>query len=314
MKRALITRLAAGLALAGGLAAAQPCAAAEQDTAAALAAAEARDGIASPKLLPVIERLAAERLTEGALGEAAVLRRRGLTIAIAAYGCDSPRAAGAMAALAMLDIDRRHYLDAEPLLIVAAQVFETAGDGAALAETDAGLARIALARGRVRGAETWARHAVDLATRNPGKNGDEALRALGAVLTSDKRFEEAERVLTEALAQARGKPDEPRALSLLGNLELRRDRPERALRWLEQAAALDRGQLGPTHPFIADDLYDVGLAYEALQRDADARRMFDAAIAVLERGAGRDTSRVAYAEIELSRVYRRAGDKQAADA
>src|SRR5260370_41568628 len=85
----------------------------------ALAEGEAHDGRTSPYLLPVIEELAQAQLRDGALGEAAALRRRALDIAIAAVGCDSASAAQAMAALAMLGIDRRPYLGGEPLLIVA---------------------------------------------------------------------------------------------------------------------------------------------------------------------------------------------------
>src|SRR5260221_6714979 len=88
----------------------------------ALAAGEVHDGKTSPYLLPVIEELAQANLREGALGEAAALRRRALDIAIAAFGCDSASAGEAMAALALIHIDRRRYLDAEPLLIIAEHV------------------------------------------------------------------------------------------------------------------------------------------------------------------------------------------------
>src|SRR6266566_2469523 len=88
----------------------------------ALAAAEAREGKTSPYLLPVIEQLAQFRLREGDLGEAAALRRRALDIAIRRFGSASAGAAEAMAALAAVEIDRRRYLDAEPLLIIAGNV------------------------------------------------------------------------------------------------------------------------------------------------------------------------------------------------
>src|SRR5260370_38908422 len=65
----------------------------------ALAAGEADDGRTSPYLLPVIEELAQAQLRDGALSEAAALRRRALDIAIAAFGCDSAGAAQPMAAL-----------------------------------------------------------------------------------------------------------------------------------------------------------------------------------------------------------------------
>src|SRR6266852_2925681 len=134
----------------------------------ALAAAEAHDGRTSPYLLPVIEELAQAQLRDGALGEAAALRRRALDIAVAAFGCDSASAAEAMAALALIDIDRRRYLDAEPLLIIAERVLATrvAADQPALATIYAGLARIALARGEIPPAEAWASRALAIAKRN----------------------------------------------------------------------------------------------------------------------------------------------------
>ena len=287
----------------------------------ALAAAEARDGKTSPYLLPVIEQLAQARLNEGALGEAAALRRRALAIAITAFGCDSASAAEAMVALALVHIDRRRYLDAEPLLIIAEGVLadRVAADHPALATILAGLARLALARGDTKPAEAWATRALAIARRNPHGRSAEALRTLGAVLTAEKRFAEAEQVLAEALAQDRARHgadgvDTARSLSQLANLYLRQGRAGAALPLFQEAAAIDQSRLGPAHPTIADDLHDLGLAYAALHRADAARAAFIAAINILERGAGRETPRVAYAELELSRLYRQAGDDAAAEA
>ena len=284
----------------------------------ALAAAEAQNGVASPRLLPVIAKLAQAHQRDGALGDAAMLRRRALDIAIATFGADSVEAAEAMAALAMLDIDRRRYLDAEPLLIIAHGLLKdrASADQRAVAMIDAGLARITLARGKLNPAERWARHAVAAAqAAAPGRSA-EALRTLGAVLTAEERFDEAERVLNEAVSRDREQrgadaADTARSLSQLGNLYLRAGRAKKALPPLEEATAIDQQRLGPTHPFIADDLHDLGLAYEALHRGEEAHRAFVAAIAVLDRGAGRDTPRVAYVEIELSHLDRQRGDTAA---
>ncbi|HEV2334779.1 MAG TPA: tetratricopeptide repeat protein [Stellaceae bacterium] len=286
-----------------------------------LAAAEAHEGRASPQLLPVIEKLALARLRDGALDDAAALRRRALKIALAASGNDSPSAAQAMAALALTDIDRRRYLDAEPLLIIAARVLgaQGAADQPRVAAIYAGLARIALARGDTRPAEAWASRSVEIARRNPGGRSAEPLRALGAVLIAAGRFTEAARVLDEALAEDRKQhgadgEDTARSLSQLANLDLRDGKPGDALALIEEATAIDQQRLGAAHPFIADDLHDLGLAYEALKRIDAARDAFIAAIQVLERGAGKETPRVAYAELELSRLYRQQGNERAADA
>ena len=250
----------------------------------ALAAEEAQDGGTSPYLLPIIEELAQAQRRDGALGEAAALRRRALDIAVAAFGCDSASAAAAMAALAFIDIDRRRYLDAEPLLIAAERVLtaRVAADHPAMATVFAGLARVALARGEIQPAEAWASHALAMAKRNPHGRSAEALRTL--------------------------------SLAQLGKLYLRQGKPGEALPLIEEAAAIDQGRLGPTHPFIADDLHDLGLAYDALARGDEAHRALIAALSILERGAGRETPRVAYVEIELSRLYRQAGKDAAAEA
>src|SRR5712691_5483869 len=163
----------------------------------ALGAEEAHEGGASPYLLPVLEELAQAHRQGGALGEAAALRRRALDIAVAAFGCDSASAAQAMTALALLDIERRRYLDAEPLLIVAERVLATRvdADHPAMATLSAGLARIALARGDMKPALAWATAGLAIARRNPHPLG-----LLEALLGGKGG---AERVLTEALAQDR---------------------------------------------------------------------------------------------------------------
>jgi tetratricopeptide repeat protein len=287
----------------------------------ALARAEAREGKASPYLLPVIEQLAQVQLREGALGEAASLRRRALVIAAKKFGGASASAAEAMAALAAVEIDRRRYLDAEPLLIVAglALAGRVAPDQPVMVTILAGRARIALARGETGPAEVFARRAVEMARHNPHRRSTEALRALGAALTTQKRFNEAERVLGEALAQDREQHgaegiDTSRSLSQLAQLYLRQQKPERALPLIQEAIAIDQRRLGPAHPFIADDFYDLGLGYDAMRRPDAALRALTAALAVLERGAGRETVRVAYAELELARIYREQGRTEEAEA
>ena len=287
----------------------------------ALAAGETHDGRTSPYLLPVIEELAQAQLRDGALGEAVALRRRALDIAVAAFGCDSASAAEAMAALALTDIDRRRYLDAEPLLIIAERVLaiRVAADHPAMATIFAGLARIALARGDTKPAEIWASRALALARRNPHGRSAEPLRTLGAVLVAEERFEEAEPVLAEAVAQDRRQhgvdgADTARSLMQFANFYLRQGKAGDALPLIQEATVIDQSRLGPTHPFIADDLHDLGLAYDALHRGDAARRAFIAALGILERGAGRETPRVAYVEIELSRLYRQAGKDAAAAA
>lgn len=286
----------------------------------ALAAAEAKDGKTSPYLLPVIEELAQLRLREGELGEAAALRRRALDIAVRNFQADSASAGEAMAALATAEIDRRRYLDAEPLLIVAENVLSArvAPDHPAMVIVLAGRARVALARGDKAQAEAWARRAVEMSRHNPHRRSTEALRALGAVLTAEDKFSEAEPVLHEALTQDREQhgegADTARSLAQLGHLYWREEQPEKALPLIEEAVAIDQARLGAMHPFVADDFFDLALVYDALKRDDAALRALQAALDILERGVGRETVRVAYVEIELSRLYRERDQETEADA
>ncbi|HEX5453898.1 MAG TPA: tetratricopeptide repeat protein [Stellaceae bacterium] len=282
-----------------------------------LAQAEALHGKSSPELLPIIGELAASQMQSGALAKAAHLRRRALDIVVAAYGSGSVRAAAAMAAIARIDLARQHYLDAEPLLIIAERTLSAAKhpDRSALAAIEAGLARVALARGDTNAAADWARRAMERDAT--GSTAPE--RALGAVLARQGKFAEGARILRRALARDRrihgnDSTETARSLSQLGNLYLRQKRAKAALPFLEEAAAIDRDRLGPDHPFIADDLHDVGIACEALQRDNLARLLLRQALAILQRGAGRATPRAAYVELELRRVYERAGEHAAAQA
>ena len=278
--------------------------------------AEDTDGLASP---PMLEAAAQDQLRAGDFEQATALRRRALRLTLAAPDDELPARTQAIAALARAYIDRYRWLDAEPLLIVAAEMLPEAQQAGLGAAIFAGLARVALARGDAAAALAWAMRAVECGNSDPQQTSAEPLRALGAALAVLERFDEAQRALDKALALDRRRhgpeaAETARSLSQLGNLYLRWDRPEDALPPLQEAAAIDQMRLGPAHPFIADDLHDLGLAYEALSRPERARRLFLAALALLERGSERDTPRVAYSELALSRVERQLGHPAAADA
>ena len=162
-------------------------------------------GADSPYLLPLLEPLAQQRFPDGKLAEAGELRRRALKIALGAFGSESASAAEAMIALALSNIDRRRYLDAEPLLIAAAEALKERvdGDHPALANVFAGLARVALARGDADAALAWAEKAAAIAAKNPHQRATEPMLALAAALAAKERFTEAERTAREALARDR---------------------------------------------------------------------------------------------------------------
>jgi tetratricopeptide (TPR) repeat protein len=286
----------------------------------ALAFEESRSGAESPHLLPLLEQLAGAQFDDGALAQAAESRRRALKIALAAFGSQSADAADAMTALAEIDILRHDYLGAEPLLTVAANVLSArlGAGNQALSQPLSGLARLALARGDVKLAETLASRANAIAPRDP-RRSSEPLRVLGAVYAVEQRFDQGEAVLRQAVTRDRrahgdAGVETARSLAQLGNLLLHAKRFAEALPPIEQALAIDQAHLGPTHPLIADDFCDLGLTYAGLNRHADATRMLAYAIGLLEQGSGKDSSRLAYAALDLAGVLDTMGYNDAADA
>jgi tetratricopeptide (TPR) repeat protein len=284
-----------------------------------IAIEESRSGVASPHLLPLLDRLAGAQFDDGALGEAAASRRRALKIAVRTYGGSSINAANAMVALADVEILRHHYVAAEPLLITALPIFEArpGADNPALAGTLAALARVALGRGDAAAAETWAGRATVTAGRRLPSS--EPLRVLGAVYAEEQRFAEGEQVLRAALAhdrQARGANslDTARTLAQLANLLLRAKRFDEALPLIEQAIAIDQERLAATHPMIADDFADLGLIYVGLGRDNAAADALYFAIDLLNHGSAEESTRLAYAELEIAPILRRLGQTEDADA
>jgi tetratricopeptide (TPR) repeat protein len=269
-----------------------------------LTAAEHQNGPGSPTLLPILAPLAQLRFEQGELAEATALRRRSLKIAIAADGSASIPAAEAMAALAHLYIERRRYLDAEPLAITATEVLtdRLGPSDKALAPVLADQARITLARGKVHRARKWAEQAIAIDKKGGGAEGDR-LQIYGAVLVAQAKFAEGERVLQEALAIDRAHNDRlahARSLAALANAFLRQKRLAEALPLIEEATLIDQTCLGPTHPLIAEDFHDLGLVYLGSDRAADAAKAFHTAIGVLERGDGRDTPSLAYIMLDLA--------------
>jgi tetratricopeptide (TPR) repeat protein len=285
-----------------------------------LAAEAAQEGPDSPYLLPLLEQLAAAQFRGGQLAEATKARQRMLRIAIAAFGTDAATTAEAMAALATSEIDRQRYFDAEALLIAAGNVLtdRLGADSQALIPVLTGLARIDLARGEVAAAKVRAERAAALMAANRFPRSAEPLRVLGAVYAAERRFEAGIAELNQAVAFDRNKPnpentETARSLAQLGDLHLRAGQFAEALATLEEATAIDQAWLGANHPFLADDYHDIAIAYDGLKRPEMARDMLLAAIDVLEHGSGKESPRLAFVLLELSRVYRELGKNEAAD-
>jgi tetratricopeptide (TPR) repeat protein len=267
---------------------------------------EQRLGSTAPQLLPILGSLADLQFEQGQFADATAQRRRSLKIAIAAYGNASLPAAKAMAALATLYIERRRYLDAEPLAVIAANLLrDRLGESnPALTPILADRARIALARGDKGDARKWAEEAVEI-DKKSGTPQSAHLRVLGAVLVAQNQFDESEGLLRQALALARADGNQfetARSLAALSDIDLKQKRFDEALPLIEEAVLIDQTNLGPTHPLIAEDFHHLGLIYLAVKRPTLAAKTFESAIALLDRGAGRNTPTLAYIQLDLARA------------
>jgi tetratricopeptide (TPR) repeat protein len=271
--------------------------------------------------MPQLAAAARQRVVAGDFTAALAARRRLLTLALRRSGSGSRAAAQATARLAALYVAMQRYLDAEPLLIAARRDLLAAGGpgDAALVPVLCGLARVARARGAAQRAQHWAAQAAALAA---GANRDmqphyaEALRALGEALAAERRFAESERALRRALAvdsRSGDRDGAARDLAALGVLYVRQRRYAEAVPLIERAALDDQARLGPTHPFIADDFHELGLAYLGLKRRADAAAALRFAVWILVRGAGSGTARLAYAELTLARAMHEQGHADKAE-
>jgi len=272
-----------------------------------LSETEHRSGAAAPELLPILASLAQLRFEQAELAEATALRRRALKIAIGSYGPGSVPAAEAMAALAHLYIERRRYLDSEPLTIAAASVLcDRLGQSSpALAAVLSDRARIALAWGDHDRARQWADDAIAVDKEGSGAPHSGRLRVLGLVLAAQDEFADSERVLQQALTLDRGSGDQlatARSLAALANAYLRQKRPAPALPLIEEATLIDQTGLGPGHPITAENFHDLGLVFLAMNRPGDAAKALQTGIERLESGAGRQTPTLAYMMLDLARA------------
>src|SRR6266446_9056810 len=172
---------------------------------------------------------------------------------------------------------------------------------------------IALARGDKDSARNLIERAVTIDEKTHSEDRSERLRTLGAVLAAEERFDESARVLRQAVALDREGTDElttARSLSQLANTFLREKRFSDALPLVEEATAIDQSRLGATHTLIADDFYDLGLIYLETKRAPDAQKALETAASLLNRGAGRDTPRVAYIQLALARAAHEQGREE----
>jgi tetratricopeptide (TPR) repeat protein len=214
----------------------------------------------------------------GQLADAAPVLEEAVTVAREAHPADSPHLAGALNNLAAVHCDAGRHALAEPLLIEVLAI-------------------------RRRSDPT-------------GELVAQTLCSMGLVHQSTDRFDSAEvhcreglRILEEK--SRRRSPLYARLLHNLGVAQGRRGEIDLARRSLTESLELRLEILGENHPETVEGLSSLGTLHFVSQSYAEALPRFERALALIERGLGRDHVRVAEAAMNIAlclKMQRRPAD------
>jgi tetratricopeptide (TPR) repeat protein/tRNA A-37 threonylcarbamoyl transferase component Bud32 len=166
-------------------------------------------------------------------------------------------------------------------------------------------------------AHEWARRA--LATSDRMQDDEARVKArllLGGLYHRAGDYQQAERLLQEALARAQTRGVSKRVLASvwnrLGAVRKARSRFDEARVAYEQALALSRAELGAGHPRIADLAYNAGMLLRDLGELDRARELFHEALAIWTEVHGPESTDGADAYLELALIEIEAGDLEKA--
>ncbi|MEV7676605.1 tetratricopeptide repeat protein [Streptomyces sp. NPDC088752] len=165
-----------------------------------------------------------------------------------------------------------------------------APEGAAMASVLHNLGGLAHARGDFAAAEEPARRAMHIRVRLLGENSVEVAAdkgALAAVLTDLNRLDEAESLLTEALAviDEHYGPHHLETGIALGNLaalHYKQGRHDRAEIGFDRCLFIKERHLGPSHPELTVTLNNLALLMRRREDIEGARHMWERALVILE--------------------------------
>jgi serine/threonine-protein kinase len=148
-------------------------------------------------------------------------------------------------------------------------------------------------------AEQLFRGALDLGRRHLASGDPRAVRAavaLGRVLINRGRYAEAVPILGETLRLqsdlGRPAPDVNITRGMLANAHYYLGHNAESYELNRQALESDRQHLGEKHPFVADDLYNLGAIQQAWGHHAEAEKLHRQALSITESFYGRDNVEV----------------------
>lgn len=266
-----------------------------------------------------LDALAIEYLERAEWVIAERLARRALDVSSARFGDQSPEAR-TLVVLARIATSRGQWADAETMYEQALEIARAhPAAGGTVGGALAGLGELRLRCGDLSAAEALQREALGLATSVYGPTStayQRTLRSLAATLVEQDGFDEAERLLREAIDAARSTSSAselPATLAALGDLHRRRGEHAAAEPLLEEALALDRERLGPDHPDTGRRLNQLGILLHDAGRSGAAVTLLERALEVTTAALGSahpDTIAVA---VNLALSLASLGDLQRAE-
>ena len=146
-----------------------------------------------------------------------------------------------------------------------------------------------------------------------------ARNCLALLMMSHRRFEEAEKLLIQALEAYRQGSEVVQAyvgvaMTNMGALRRLQGRHEEAAQFFQESVTSIESHLGPDHPLLIRSLNNLAMAYVSLGNREGAEAAFERALAVAEKRLGTATPVYAKVLLNYGNVQRRFGNKKAATA
>jgi tetratricopeptide (TPR) repeat protein len=265
----------------------------------------------------VLTELALSLTYEARYQEAEPLFRRAVELA-GSDGSTTGDLAGALNGLGNVSFRQAHHDEA---LKAYSRAFDIK-DSPVVDVTIAGIGRVFMAIGRYVDAEVAFKRALEIRERALGPNQFEvgvSLNDLGTLYLQERKYEDAEKVLTRALTIMRGErklgPTHPFAATVMGNLARAyadQGKFAEAEPLYRKSIEIEEKTLGPEHPDVAVGLTNLALFYGTQGKFGEAEQLYRRAAAIYEKRLG-DHPNLAHSLNDLGAMYQAMGRNQEAE-
>jgi CHAT domain-containing protein/tetratricopeptide (TPR) repeat protein len=251
----------------------------------------------------------------GNLVEAEALLREAFGIFKGALSLNHPDTAGCINNLAANLSAQGRPAEAETLYRTALSIMRAGlGEGhPRIARLEGNLAHVLSDQGRVAEAESLCRSALATFTKRQGQHEEtaNALNNLGMLLVEERRFDEAEPLLLQAL-EMRSKllapthPSVAQSHNNLGGLEESRQRPAQAIIYFRKAYEIRRAR-DPSSLDTAESCNNLAASLDGRENFGEAERLYREALSIRERLLSREHPLTAQSYKNLGGVLEKQG-------